>query len=90
MSESQKYEVLDLNTRITCKTRIALKGDTFSANEALAPSILEDLVTVGKLKKITDKKKSVVKSTPSSNTKTATSNTKTSTSNSKGSEAKKD
>lgn len=48
----KKYKIVNQNTRIDCKTRVAYIGDTVSSDEVLRPSILESLVIVGKIEEV--------------------------------------
>ena len=52
MSDQQKYIVLNQNTRIKLKTRVAFKGDTFFLEEVLKPGLVEALLSVKKIGKV--------------------------------------
>ena len=72
---SKSYEIVNINTKIHCKTRVAFKGDTVSVDEVLKPTIIDGLVACGKIKEVTapkTSKKPEKKVEPKTESKTST------------------
>jgi len=61
--ESKTYEIVNLGTKIVCKSRVARLGDTVSTDEVLRPDHLEGLSKVGKIKEVVSAPKAKTKKT---------------------------